>query len=162
MSYFITCIDKPNSLAKLLSIRENHISYLTKFKSKLVTAGPLIGEDGNPYGSLLILDFKVRSELEDFLKNYKLGNLLGFEGIQAGIENTNYFIYMSSGKYVLTIFEKLSLNEAQFYLEFMLFLSSRKTLCPMPIVSTSDQLIRILKGYVILISKFYYLIKCRN
>ena len=86
------------------------------------------------------------SELEDFLKNYKLGNLLGFEGIQAGIENTNYFIFMSSGKYVLTIFEKLSLTEAQFYLEFMLFLSSRKTLCPMPIISTSDQVIRILKG----------------
>ena len=85
------------------------------------------------------------SELEDFLKNYKLGNLLGFEGIQAGIENTNYFIFMSSGKYVLTIFEKLSLNEAQFYLEFMLFLSSKKTLCPMPIISSSDQVIRIFK-----------------
>ena len=69
MSYFITCIDKPNSLTKRLSIRERHINYLKKFKSKLITAGPLIGEDGNPYGSLLILDFEVRSELEDFLKN---------------------------------------------------------------------------------------------
>ena len=70
------------------------------------------------------------SELEDFLKNYKLGNLLGFEGIQAGIENTNYFIFMSSGKYVLTIFEKLSLNEAQFYLEFMLFYQAEKHSAP--------------------------------
>ena len=69
MAYFITCIDKPNSLTKRLSIRERHINYLTKFKSKLITAGPLIGEDGKPYGSLLILDFKMRSELEDFLKN---------------------------------------------------------------------------------------------
>ena len=77
MSYFITCIDKPNSLTKRLSIRERHINYLTKFKSKLLTAGPLIGEDGKPYGSLLILDFKVRSELEDFLKNdpYRLEGL---------------------------------------------------------------------------------------
>ena len=69
MSYFITCIDKPNSLTKRLSIRESHINYLTKFKSNLVTAGPLIGEDGKPYGSLLILDFKERSQLQDFLKN---------------------------------------------------------------------------------------------
>ena len=69
MSYFVTCIDKPNSLNKRLSIRESHINYLTKFKSKLVTAGPLIGDDGKPYGSLLILDFKVRSELQDFLEN---------------------------------------------------------------------------------------------
>ena len=77
MSYFITCIDKPNSLTKRLSIRERHINYLKKFKSKLITAGPLIGEDGNPYGSLLILDFEVRSELEDFLKNdpYRLEGL---------------------------------------------------------------------------------------
>ncbi len=77
MSYFITCIDKPNSLTKRLSIRESHINYLTKFKSNLVTAGPLIGEDGKPYGSLLILDFKERSELQDFLKNdpYRLEGL---------------------------------------------------------------------------------------
>ena len=77
MSYFVTCIDKPNSLTKRLSIRERHINYLIKFKSKLLTAGPLIGEDGKPYGSLLILDFKVRSELEDFLKNdpYRLEGL---------------------------------------------------------------------------------------
>ena len=77
MSYFITCIDKPNSLTKRLSIRERHINYLKKFKSKLVTAGPLITKDGKPYGSLLILDFTVRAELEDFLKNdpYRLEGL---------------------------------------------------------------------------------------
>ena len=69
MSYLITCIDKPNSLEKRLSIRERHIDYLTRFRSKLVTAGPLICKDGKPYGSLLILDFKIRSELDDFLKN---------------------------------------------------------------------------------------------
>jgi uncharacterized protein YciI len=34
-----------------------------------LTAGPLICKDGKPYGSLLILDFKMRSELEDFLEN---------------------------------------------------------------------------------------------
>ena len=69
MAYFITCIDKPNSLKKRLSVRENHINYLTKFKSKILTAGPLICKDGKPYGSLLILDFKMRSELEDFIEN---------------------------------------------------------------------------------------------
>ena len=69
MPYLITCIDKPNSLDKRLSIRERHINYLEKFKSKLVTAGPLIGENGKPYGSLLILDLKGHSELENFLKN---------------------------------------------------------------------------------------------
>ena len=46
MPYLITCIDKPNSLDKRLSIRERHINYLEKFKSKLVTTWPLIGENG--------------------------------------------------------------------------------------------------------------------
>ncbi len=86
------------------------------------------------------------SELEDFLKNYNLGSLSGFEGIQAGIENTNYFVYTSSGNYVLTIFEKLSPKEAKFYLEFMLFLSNRKTLCPAPIMSKSNEITKTLKG----------------
>ena len=68
MSYFITCIDKPNSLSKRLSTRERHINYLTKFKSKLLTAGPLIGEDGKPYGSLLILDMSASMNLYLFGK----------------------------------------------------------------------------------------------
>ena len=76
MSYFITCIINLILLQTLIN-KESHINYLTKFKSNLVTAGPLIGEDGKPYGSLLILDFKERSELQDFLKNdpYRLEGL---------------------------------------------------------------------------------------
>jgi uncharacterized protein YciI len=78
MAYFITCIDKPNSLEKALICQGRvTLNYLTRFRSKLLTAGPLICKDGKPYGSLLILDFKIRSELDDFLKNdpYSLGGL---------------------------------------------------------------------------------------
>ena len=44
--------------------------------------------------------------LEPFLENYELGTLISFEGIQEGVENTNYKLTMSSGIYILTIFEK--------------------------------------------------------
>ena len=50
---------------------------------------------------------KVTQEtLQNLLSNFNIGELLYFEGIQAGIENTNYFIYTSENTYVLTIFEK--------------------------------------------------------
>ena len=52
---------------------------------------------------------KVTQEtLQNLLSNFNIGELLYFEGIQAGIENTNYFIYTSEDTYVLTIFEKLT------------------------------------------------------
>ena len=53
---------------------------------------------------------------------------------------------MSSGKYVLTIFEKLSLNEAQFYLEFMLFYQAEKHSVPCQSLAVLIKLIRMLKG----------------
>ncbi len=44
------------------------------------------------------------SELETFLSNYDVGSLQNFQGISDGIENTNYFVNTSDGRFVLTIF----------------------------------------------------------
>ena len=52
-----------------------------------------------------------REELEAFLGDYPLGQLVDFEGISAGIENTNYFVTTTHGEYVLTLFEELSAEE---------------------------------------------------
>ena len=43
--------------------------------------------------------------LESFLENYELGKLLSFEGIQEGVENSTYKLIMSTGSYILSIFE---------------------------------------------------------
>ncbi|OUW06442.1 MAG: homoserine kinase, partial [Betaproteobacteria bacterium TMED156] len=57
--------------------------------------------------------------LQNLLSGFDIGDLLHFEGIQEGIENTNYFIYTTDGTFVLTIFEKLTVEEAPFYLSLM-------------------------------------------
>lgn len=85
-----------------------------------------------------------RAELEEFIKKFNLGTLESFEGIRAGIENTNYFVNTSAGQYVLTIFEKLTYDQASFYLRFMLHLANKKTVCPKPILSESSNIIHSL------------------
>ncbi len=69
MAYFITCIDKKNSLKKRLSIRSRHLKYLEKFRPYLITAGPLIDENKEIYGSLLVMNFKNFSQVSSFLQN---------------------------------------------------------------------------------------------
>ena len=47
-----------------------------------------------------------KENIEQILSNYSIGQLEQFEGIEDGIENTNYFLLVDSKKYILTIYEK--------------------------------------------------------
>ena len=90
---------------------------------------------------------KVTQEtLQNLLSNFNIGKLLYFEGIQAGIENTNYFIYTSENSYVLTIFEKLTMDQAPFYLSLMRHLAKRRTPCPLPILNKKGELLQFCDG----------------
>ena len=77
MLYSIYCYDKNNSFERRKSLRNDHISYLKKFEKKIVLAGPLLNENEEPLGSLLVLNFLSKQEAEIFSKNdpYFLGGL---------------------------------------------------------------------------------------
>ncbi|MHB1943125.1 MAG: homoserine kinase [Acidiferrobacteraceae bacterium] len=73
-----------------------------------------------------------RPELERLLADYEAGHLSRFEGIAAGIENTNYFVTTSQGEFVLTVFEQLPRAEIPFFLELKAFLAHHGFPCAEP------------------------------
>jgi len=88
----------------------------------------------------------TQAELSDWLGNYSVGALASFEPIAAGIENSNYFVTTSQGRYVLTLFERLPAAELPFYLQLMAHLARHGIPCPAPIADLSDQFLQQLKG----------------
>ena len=78
------------------------------------------------------------AELASWLENYSVGKLVQREPIKAGIENTNYFVTTTQGRYVLTLFERLPAHELPFYLDLMAHLARHGIPCPAPIANLSD------------------------
>lgn len=87
-----------------------------------------------------------REELARWLQSFDLGELLGFEGIASGIENTNYFVDLTRGRFVLTLFERLSPQELPFYLELMKHLAAHGIACPDPLADRKGRLLSSLNG----------------
>jgi homoserine kinase type II len=86
------------------------------------------------------------SELREWLLRYSVGALAGFEPVAAGIENTNYFVVTTQGRYFLTLFERLPAEELPFYLELMAHLARHGIPCPAPIADLSDRYLQELNG----------------
>ena len=81
-------------------------------------------------------------ELKNFFLKYNLGKLLSFQEIKEGIENTNYFIQMEKGKFILTLYEKrVDQKDLPFFIGLMRNLFDKKFPSPEPIINKNGNYI---------------------
>ena len=84
-TYIITCFDKKNSIKKRLANRELHLKHLKSLKNNLILAGPILNKTNKPKGSVLILKFQNKFELNNFLKNDPYSKVDLFETVNIEI-----------------------------------------------------------------------------
>lgn len=77
-----------------------------------------------------------QNDFDAILSHYSLGRVTSFEGIAAGIENTNYKIHLqtsnSQSVYFLTIFEQLDRSSLVFFIPFLAHLKQSGCALPAP------------------------------
>ena len=90
------------------------------------------------------------NQLITFLEDYDVGFLESFEGISAGIENTNYFVNTRHNgqlkQFVLTIFEHHSFEELPYFLNIMAFMAEHKIPTAHPMPTRADGYLKALCG----------------
>jgi homoserine kinase type II len=79
-------------------------------------------------------------ELQTFLADYDLGEVLSYKGIAEGVENSNFLLHTTSGYFVLTLYEKrVAAHDLPFFLGLMEHLHARGLTCPQPVRNRSRE-----------------------
>jgi uncharacterized protein YciI len=77
MLYAIHCLDKAGHGDVRLANREAHLAYVGQFADQLFMAGPLLNENGDMCGSLLVMEFPDSDAVQTFCDHdpYKMAGL---------------------------------------------------------------------------------------
>ncbi len=86
-------------------------------------------------------------ELIQFMSAYDLGEVMSCKGIAEGIENSNFLLTMSSGAYILTLYEKrVDPRDLPFFLGLLDHLAAGGVACPVPVRARDGEALRDLAG----------------
>ncbi|MCB5162138.1 homoserine kinase [Marinomonas algarum] len=86
------------------------------------------------------------SDMRALVADYYLGELVSFQGISGGVENTNYFLTTTTGKYVVTLFEEFELEEVPYFLDVVAHLKHKGFNVPAALIDIHGERLREVKG----------------
>jgi len=93
--------------------------------------------------------------LATFLAEYDLGKPLAFKGIAEGVENSNYYLETTTGRYILTLFEKrVNAGDLPYFIGLKQHLAAKGYPCPEPIMGKDGTALRRLEGRPAVIISF--------
>ena len=102
----------------------------------------------------------THQEINDFLQNYSIGELVDFSEIISGIDNSNFIITAKNDneenqKFILTIFEgRINISDLPFFIDLKHHLAINNIKCPKPIANNQTSYISDLKAKKAIIVSF--------
>ncbi|MDO8698071.1 MAG: homoserine kinase [Pseudomonas sp.] len=88
----------------------------------------------------------TRAQLEDFVQPYGLGPLLDYQPISEGSENSNFFVSLEQGEFVLTLIERGQASELPFFIQLLERLHKQDFAVPYAVPTADGQALRQLAG----------------
>ncbi|MCL1886781.1 MAG: homoserine kinase [Betaproteobacteria bacterium] len=95
---------------------------------------------------MAVFTFVSMQELIPWLFHYDVGQAQEIRGIASGIENSNFFVTTDQGEYVLTLFEKLTVEQLPYYLNLMYHLAGHGIRVASPIPDREGKILGMLCG----------------
>lgn len=85
--------------------------------------------------------------LEAFLLRYDLGKLVSAKGIAEGVENSNYLVETTGGRFILTLYEKrVAEGDLPYFLALLTHLADKHLPVPRPIPDRDGRALQTLAG----------------
>lgn len=69
MKFVITAYDGEGKLDKRMEVRPRHFEGMEKMREHTICAGAILDENGKMKGSVLVMEFQNREELDNYLAN---------------------------------------------------------------------------------------------
>jgi homoserine kinase type II len=85
--------------------------------------------------------------LAQFLARYDIGTAVSFKGIAEGVQNSNYFVETTRGRYFLTLYEhRVEIEALPYFLALMTHLANKGLPVPRPITDRNGVALQTLAG----------------
>ncbi|MCB1508930.1 MAG: homoserine kinase [Hyphomicrobiaceae bacterium] len=85
--------------------------------------------------------------LAAFLAHFDLGELTAFKGIAEGVENSNFYLATTAGRFILTLYEKrVDVADLPFFMNLMEHVARNGVACPQPVARKDGAVLGTLCG----------------